>query len=1080
MLLLALLLPASAELPMPTFPECDPDVANTCPNDLGGWDLLSGYPSGSEEALREAEKLAGVGLGLDRAVRLTAGRWDVPIAIMDSGIQWTDSRLTSKILLNRDELPLPQDANGAEIEDLDGNGILNVLDYAEDPRVDIAAGLDRTDDRLDPSDLIAAFSDGVDDDGNGYVDDIAGWDFYQGDNDAWAHLLSSSYAHHGTGVAKTAAQEGNDGGGIGVCPNCPILPVRVGDTFVTDGDRAALAIAYATDRGVKAISMAIGALTHPESAREAIDYAAEHDVVMVGAAGDENAYHHNVPAAEDPILFVHSVRANSGNEGGDAVTYTAYVNCNNWGPRLDIVAPSSDCATGAVARLVGAAGLIHSAGIDAGTPLSGDEVRALLRTTAFDVNLSEAEREEANTYPSKPGWDAFYGYGRADLGAAVEAVFAGDIPPTAEITSPEWFHWVEGSVSVDARITARDGIDSWVLELGQGAEPESWSEVASGSGAVDGHLADVSLAGLNEPELEDLDDDHTIVERFERAHRGLATLRLTVTDGEGRTAEARRAVWPRTDPDRLEGFPLWVGSSIEAPTVLADFDGDAVLELVVAASNGQIHVFDGSGRELDGFPVSTDEHPGIAGGWGDARPYSEGVVRPLEGIASSPAVGDVDGDGSPDLVVAGLSGRVYAWSASGERLPGFPVAIEGRELDEFHEDTSWDNGITSAPSLGDVDGDGVLDIVFAAMDQRLYVFGGDGQLHDGYPLELCIPELCGLAGFRILASPALGDVDGDGDLDAVVGTNEVPPGSAGVNYAIDLASATFLPGFPQMREGLINQTVLPVLGEGHPSSSALADLDGDGQFEISSNAMLGAADLWGLDGQPALELSWTASDFGPDTNYDDGSLMSMATNPAFGDLTGDGVPDYVVGGSGPLYLVSLAMSSVLEYQHGVAAWDGATGEMLSGWPRQIEDVSFLVAPAIAEITGDDRPEVIYGSGGFLVYAWNAEGEIAPGFPKNTGGWVLGGAAVGDIDGDGYHDVVSTTRLGWVHAWGTAGPADVPPAWASTFHDAQNTGNASIALPEQLGPELADGCCRKGSGEAAWLLLFLPLVVRRRR
>ena len=70
---------------------------------------------------------------------------------------------------------------------------------------------------LDPHDLILKCSDGNDDDGNGYVDDISGWDFFMDDNDAY----DDTRFGHGNGEARDSAAAGNDGrGDIGVCPDC--------------------------------------------------------------------------------------------------------------------------------------------------------------------------------------------------------------------------------------------------------------------------------------------------------------------------------------------------------------------------------------------------------------------------------------------------------------------------------------------------------------------------------------------------------------------------------------------------------------------------------------------------------------------------------------------------------------------------------------------------------------------------------------------------------------------------------------------------------------------------------------------
>ena len=113
------------------------------------------------------------------------------------------------------------------------------------------------------------------------------------------------------------------------------------------------------------------------------------------------------------------------------------------------------------------------------------------------------------------------------------------------------------------------------------------------------------------------------------------------------------------------------------------------------------------------------------------------------------------------------------------------------------------------------------------------------------------------------------------------------------------------------------------------------------------------------------------------------------------------------------------------------------------------------------------------------------GVEAPGFPKNTGQWLLGSPAVGDIDGDGYVEVVVTTREGQIFAWRTQGQADQEIQWASLHHDAANTSNTRTVIPKQLGPEeIATGCgCRDGGDKAAlWLspLLLAGLLGARRR
>ena len=1097
LLLLAVADRASAVLPLPTYPECgEIDREDLCPSDLDEeWWQISYVPDGSRTTVRPEELTLGSGNAADRAWRVTTGRTDVILAVLDSGFDWGDRGYANKILLNHDELPKPQAAGGGEatVWDIDGNGIVNIQDYAADPRVAIDAGRSFAADRLDVSDILATFSDGVDDDGNGYVDDIAGWDFFANDNDPY-HEFSDGFGTHGSGVVEDMAAEGGDeeNGSIGQCPNCAVLPVRIGDTFVTEGGRTALGIAYAVERGAVGLNLAVGALSNPDLTRAAVKWARERGVNIVGAAGDENAYHHNFPAMLDGIFFVHSVRSNTEDENNGVFSYFNFLNCNNYGPRITFVADSPACATGAVAITTGTVGLVHSAARDAGLTLTADEVYQVLVTSVDDIHLSAEDTERASTYPSGEGWDPFFGYGRINAGRAVERVAALDIPPTMDVASPGWFETIDpsvGTLAIEGYVAAdRSASYTYTVDYGVGDDPRAWTELSSGSGTsrFEGTLATLDLSTIDVESMREADRNETILERMDRVFAPAITVRVTVTDADGRAGELRKTFFVYPDPDMVEGFPIALGTSGESSPILADLDDDGVYEIVIADASGGVHAFTGAGDELPGWPVRTAVSPRLHP---DAAVYADGVLPELhDGTIATAAVGDLDGDGAPEVLVGTASGAVYAWHDDGSAVSGFPVQIQGREPDEFDRTHTYDNGISGAPTLYDLDGDGSLEIIVAAMDQRLYVWDAAGAPWGPYPIEVCAPELCGEAGTRIIASPTVGDVDNDGAVEIGLGTNEaVDGGDASISYLFDAVSGVLEDGWPLVESGLINEAgLLPVVGEGHPASMAFADLDGDGDLEISSAIMLGQTPLYNHDATIALDLGFVSSTFGPGTNTNQPSFVQMTNNPAFGDMTGDGVPDYVMAGAGAYYLIALPLFSAIDWQNVVAAWDGATGEQLPGWPRQIEDLQFLVAPAIADLDGDNKAEAVMGSAGYLLHAWDAEGNEPDGWPKFTGNWILGSPAVGDIDGDGYLEVVVSTREGNLFAWHTKGRADQAIGWASIHHDPQNTGNYETPLPVQAGPadvvvdDIDQGCCKGGKASSLLWLAPLGLLARRRR
>ena len=1087
-----------AAFPMQPYPECgQPDRPDLCPDDLEErWEYLSYVPSSYKGEIPASEADLGTGMWADQAWRTQVGNPEVVIAVIDSGVLWDDEELANKHWLNAGELPYPWDEHDspADSHDLDGDGLVTLADYAVDSRVDWTAGIaPGTGDILDPSDLIQAFSDSVDDDGNGYVDDIASWDFFWNDNDPY----DDTRYDHGTFEAILAAAEGGDGKGrIGTCPNCRVMHVRVGDSYISDPQAYASALAYSVDSGASVVIVALGGIGNTPFVQQATDYAWQHDVLVVASAADEAAYHQNYPGAVPHTLLVHAVNAEDDPE--EATSFLAYSNCTNHGARLDLSVPSPYCSSGAAALTGGVAGLVLSEAMDRGIELSAGELWQILVSSSDDIAL-QPDPELARTeqrYPSQQGWDRYFGFGRLNAWAAVQAVVEGEIPPEVELTSPMWFHPVDPQttpeVVVEGLVRADRGQDvSWTLEVGAGIEPQLWSVLSEGSGPMDGSLGTLVLSDLEGLDPNEPMNDYSLgMDQYDRenaVNKYTVTLRLTATDSEGITGRTRRAFAVRTDPDLLPGFPLDLGASLESSPNLVDFDGDGAREIIIGDASGRVHVIRSDGTEFDGWPVVTTLIEEVQPGQHlDAPVFQSLDSERYASVIGGPAVGDLDGDGALEIVAADLRGAVYCWDVKGNLLPGFPTWQDSVDSADTGPDHLLDEGFFGAPSLGDLDGDGDLEIVIGGMDQQVYAWHHDGQPVEGWPVAPWWGEF--ELTTRIISSGAIGDLDGDGNGDVVIGTNETLNGTYGPVYAIsgegnsDPAGA-ILPGWPVAVFGAYTQA-LPYVGEGVPSTPTLADFDRDGDLEVAAHTIAGEVVIFQHDGSEWLALKTAADRYGSLSNANDAAAFPFIGPSAIGDLDGDGVLEVVTGAIGSGYAENLLFDGRRSsFDHLVGAWSSGTGMYLPGWPRVIEDMQFFVNPAIADIDGDRVPEVITGSAGWVLHAWDKDGFQPAGWPKFLGHWMMHSPAVGDIDGDGFLDVVAGTRQGTLFAFSTDSNAGATVEWAGLGHDPQNSFNYETPLDGyNMGYPEDDRCgCGCGGGKESWLVLLgLGAWVRRRR
>ncbi len=1153
--LAALAVPAAADVP---FPTCA-DAGCSDPRNFGAYVFLrpGQLPDDFDPAAPDSWKYnPGTGMDVVSAWGITTGRPDVVVAVLDSGIRWGDADVARKVALNAGELPPPP---GCEVHDCNGDGFLSVGDYAGIPDAN-GNGL------LDGQDLIRAYSNGIDDDHNGYIDDIAGWDFADDDNDPEDRVDFG----HGTGEAKDSTAEADNGRGMpGVAPSALFLPLKVADSFVGFGSDFAQAVVYATENGAAVIQEALGTLGASPSSQAAIDLAYRRGVPVMASAADESSRHHNFPAVLDHTIWLNSIVHGDGSLVEQRDVYDLFNGCTNFGGRAWVAISSNSCSSEATGRGAGLAALLVSHGrnlVEAGrlrpypglgerTPFSAEEIRQLLRRSAGDIDhaadLSDISMNPlfqsllsapglglffgSERYPTQQGWDQFTGYGRPNALRLLDIEGSG-IPPEADLAGGlRWFDSVDPSrqpeipVLGSAAAVRVGGSFAYVLEVGCGIQPQGFDEIARGRAEAPLRRESLGLwhpartaraCGFDPAGPVSSPDDHTV------------TLRLRVTDRLGGVGEDRRTVAVHSDPT-LAFAPVALGSSGEGSPALADLDRNGVLDIVYGTSDGSVHVWRGdTGEELSGFPVRTQRLPVHR-----TRAYrSREVPVPHEAILGATAADDLDGDGRAEIVVATIEGHVYVFDDHGRLRRGFPVSTDRALSDPTNRDplNDTDPGIFAAPTLVDLDPPGDpeprLEIVAAAMDGHLYAWRADGEPVAGFPVRIAdpakvdvdpmtgqaTPRVAGVRerGAKLMGSPAVGDLDGDGRVEILVPSNEEYEGGPrsfalespllqllavlDVGLAFDASGrlhavraegtrspgGPFLPGWP-VHVPLLAPGLLPTVGTGTPGSPALADLDGAGRVSAALFATVGPPMLWDADAQPRLGSiagvpRALAADFlpggfpavPPGAGSADGPFFAALGSGAFGDLTGDGRPEYAAPTLGLRKLFDAGAPARQRFgDHQMTVWDPRTGLVLPAFPVVMDDLMFVTPPALADVDGDGRAEVLQGSGAYLLHAFRADGSEPPGFPKFTHGWLIATPSAGDVDGDGLIEVIAATREGRLYVWNTparATTAAIP--WQGFGGDRRNTQN----LDSGVSPLAATRSAADGLG---WQIEALQQEVR---
>ncbi|HXQ75795.1 MAG TPA: S8 family serine peptidase [Acidimicrobiales bacterium] len=975
----------------------------------GGAVKLTSARSSDPVLADNPQELCGVeGNSVDAAWKTTAGRPSTVIAVTDSGIEWCDPALVDKIFLNRDALPPPEDAQGrtkSQLEeagrhfadsdpyDLDGSGILDVAQYANDPRVArpyFCASSQNSDGfgytGISPADLIAAFGTPG---GRsymarrgpaGFTDAIAGWNFVDDDNDPY----DAVHYDHGTGTAEDAVGAASTvDQEVGTCPDCMVLPIKVGDSFITSGNAFAEAALFAVDSGATVIQEALGTYDVTETDTEAIAYAEDHGVPVVASAADEESEHHNLPAVLENTIVVNSVTHDA---SFTPPSYLYLNGCTNVGANISVSVESSSCSSEATGKTGGIVGLAESAAAVAmahhviapypglhtasGAPvaLSVNEITQLVTMSADDIDFATAAPPNGPPHntevatglplvttrrdPTGPGFDPTSGYGRIDAARLVRWISSGRIPPQAEIDGVPWYQVLSPAQEVTvAGVMGTTRSPSWRYEVqvapGQSPDQSAWRVVAGGTGhgVRSGVLAKIPLArvaALFPPSVK-LDGSPVAANGQPVPDRYMFTIRVVVEDAAGMVGMARRTEFLHQDASLVHGAPTRLRSSIVAPPVLAPLGPGGSDALLVATADGTVHAYGADGKDLPGWPVHTTVDTGYHSG---EAAYRSKAVRaaPRGEIIGGVAVGDLaDASGHAlDVVVTDLSGRVWAWDSGGKLLPGWPVRTDAAFSDRRVTDTDNEvlRGILGAPVLGDLQGNGTLDVVAAAMDRHVYAWEPDGSAVPGWPVEVVdpsevqsvdpsdgrvtfLPGAGGDTGTKLADTPAIAQLVPGGPPDVVVTSNEqytgapnASLGTLGVLFSAfgklsDAANSrvyaiwpdgslhrpaagapdppgypnagAFLPGWPVAIADL-DPDLLPDIGDGASNGPAVATVPG-GTPEIAVQSDAGPVYVLRANGSDALGTTGGLPDVlasGPSGSRSDSTGIVATSVPALG------------------------------------------------------------------------------------------------------------------------------------------------------------------------------------------------------
>lgn len=468
--------------------------------------------------------------------------------------------------------------------------------------------------------------------------------------------------------------------------------------------------------------------------------------------------------------------------------------------------------------------------------------------------------------------------------------------------------------------------------------------------------------------------------------------------------------WRNIGTTSAPAFRIAVDSLRDADNAPIPADRQNILNVVDIDCNGRLDLFIGRvagtvdrfeavpGTEVDGIPrfaLHTERFEGI-------EVLGPVPGQPLEGRgsrhgANTLAFGDIDGDKDIDLFWGDYFEQgllLFENRSAGCTSP----QMRGIEPQRFPLTAPVLTSGYNAPSIGDVDGNGFADVLLGviggaytprttSIDNLLLI----SQRSAG-TFEIATRRLIRSIDVGSDAIPALADLDGDNDLDLLVGNRIDTKGdTAGTIAWFENTGTATAPSY-------VHRGLLPMQTEFHYAPT-VADMDGDGLPDLLLGTWRDRVQYWRNTGTRQA----------PQWALTDSALVVLTrgsnTVPAVADLDGDGDLDLFVGEA----------SGQLNFFRNVGTRSAPRFELVSDVFQDI-DVGRRSTPAFADVTGDGRPDLLLGSEDGGIQLWRNVSDAAGVRFQHEAAFVLpsgpySSLTVADMDGDGRPDVLVGTTSG---------------------------------------------------------------------